>query len=147
MTACNRILTAIVILITITANSAHGKSDQSFDKLLDAYLKAKFNYKVASDINNYSEKSYWMDQYFFYASKMNEMLDDAYRAAKKNPYEFCLQALKMYSKYINESQKIIVLDGMDIVDNSMYRFNMMMDLLSYCARYEIFYNPYDEKMK
>jgi len=144
MALCNRIVAAIIFsLLTITTPSilAYGQSNQSFDRLLEAYSKAKFQYKLASVINNDSEMAYWENQCFFYQSKISEILIDTDQDARKDPHGLCLQALKMYSKYINTSGGIVG----PIYDSLLY-FNMRNNLADYCARYGIFYNPYEEKM-
>lgn len=150
MALCNRIVAAIIFsLLTITTTSilAHGQSNQSFDILLKAYSKAKSKYERVSEhsiFTNYdSEVIYWANQYNFYKEKITKILIDTDQDARKDPHGLCLQALKMYSKYINAGSIFTTYDGMDMDDSILY-FNMRSSLANYCARYEIYYNP--EKM-
>ena len=127
---------AIIIAIAILNTAANGQTTDSFDALLDAYIKSKINYKFSKDMQNFSVISYWMQQYNFYHSKITQLLNNADQAAQKNPRAFCLQALKMHSKYSEADMGVLLLDGME---SPMGDLNRTDQLATYCSRYDIYY--------
>lgn len=134
---------AIITAIAIFNTTANGGTNQNFNALLNAYTTAKIKYKLANVMQDFSEMSYWSEQYNFYRSKITQLLNNAEQAALQNPQASCLQALKMFSKYSEANSSVLLLDGME---SPMDDFNRTEQLAKYCSRYDIYYDPYKEKM-
>ena len=139
-----RLLKKVVVIIAITISStiAIGETNQNFDTLLDAYIKAKVKYKFAKDMDQMSEIGYWMKQYYFYNSKITQLLNNIDQSAQKDPRTYCLQALKMFYKYSEVDASVLILGELP----SLYNFTYSRQLATYCSRYDIYYDPSQEKM-
>ncbi len=131
------------IAIVIATDMVNAQTNQNFEALLDAYANAASKLNMYQHIDRPSEEIYWSQQYNFYRSKIEEQIDSVEKAAQENPRSFCLQALKMNSKFSDVNSKIFVYDQLP----SLYgNYEHSRQLFDYCSRYDIYYDPNKEKM-
>ena len=128
---------------------AIAQTDKELDSLLPAYTQARTRYGslanlISPNINALNEKSYWSEQYLFYRSKVYKILYDYAKAANENPQTFCLPAMEAHDKVLRAEAGVIVLGPLP--DPGTQIFGPSRALAQYCARYGIYFNPYEKKM-
>lgn len=133
----------IIVIITIAniffgLNSANGQTKQEFYNLLPAYEKARFEYSLAEQLGQTQEEIYWFEQYVFYQEKLEDIINMYDEAARKDPQTYCLTALELYEAYSRASSDTVILNS---IDNSTFYFQLGIMLQTYCARFDIYYNP------
>jgi len=137
----NLLIHVLLVGILVFNEVANAQTSQNFDALLSAYVRAKSEYAAVAMMQ---PGGYWSEQYLFYRSKIERILQQYDDAAYKNPQAFCLKALRMYSKYLRADSSV---GSPFVTDNSMFIAEFMYNLSEYCSRYGIHYNPYEERME
>ena len=71
---------------------------------------------------------------------------------KENPKVFCLDVLRDYKKMVDVEESLVEQNlgrangTMDMMDQELWE-KRNQALTTYCGRYDIYYNPYRERMQ
>lgn len=137
----------VAVLLLSVHSPATAQTDNELDSILPAYTRAMANYAQITNMimdRNFTEEKYWADQYYFYRSKVYDILSTYTNAAQGNPQTYCLPALEAHNK-VKEAE-----NGKFIIDtnpnNLLEILNRINRLQSYCARFGIYFNPHDRRM-
>ncbi|MCW2283621.1 midasin (ATPase involved in ribosome maturation) [Rhodoblastus acidophilus] len=137
---------SFIVISLVWGNLCIAESINDLDSLLSSYEHAKKRYSMAWQP---SEIEYWNDQYMFYKTKIDDYIESEDKAVKENPKVFCLDVLRDYQKIINAEQHAgyLFARGYIMLNEVLDWMKRQLEVSTYCGRYDIYYNPYREKMQ